>query len=80
MSKQDRLQSGMSARACATSSGSAAFPSGNSSRVTSAPYASAISAKRLPNTPITRDSTLSPGDSVLTTAVSMLPVPEEVMK
>ena len=70
----------MSARTFATASGSAAVPSGKSSRVTSAPYASAISANRLPNTPMTRDKTLSPGDSVLTTAVSMLPVPEEVMK
>lgn len=74
------LYSGSFLSACSRVSRSAGFPSGNSSLVTSAPTASAISAKRIPNTPMIRDRTLSPGEIVFTTAVSMAPVPDDVMK
>src|SRR5260221_6121673 len=44
-------------------------------RSTSAPYTSAIFAKRSPNDPIDTPSTRSPGDRTLTTAASRPPVP-----
>ncbi len=53
-------------------------PGKNSSLVTCAPKRSATSAIRLPNTPFSRTSTLSPGSTVLTKAASMPrePVPD----
>ena len=63
-----------------TASRSAALPSSKLSLSTSAPYASAISANLSPKTPIIIDKTLSPGEIVFTTAASIAPVPEAVMK
>ena len=59
-------------------SGSMGSPHSKSKRVTSAPKASAISMKRSPKEPAVAATTLSPGDSVLTSEASRAPVPEAV--
>ena len=74
------LKSGSARSASRRTSMSAASPRGNSSLVTSAPTASTISLNRMPKNPMMMASTLSPGEMVLKTAVSMAPVPDDVMK
>ena len=63
-----------------TSSGSANSPYSNEILIVSHPYASEISANLSPNHPIDIDKILSPGDVVLTIAVSIAPVPDAVIK
>ena len=73
------LVSGLSSSVLRRMSRSIASPNGNESVTTSAPKTDAMSVKRLPKTPIVALITLSPGDSVLTTAASIAAVPDPVM-
>ena len=73
------LTSGSALSASRSTSRSIASPKGNSSVLTSAPYTLAMSVNLFPNTPIVALMTLSPGDSVFTTAASIAAVPDPVM-
>ena len=73
------LVSGLSSRVLRRMSKSISSPNGNESVITSAPKTEAMSVKRLPKTPIVAFITVSPGDSVLTTAASIAAVPDPVM-
>ena len=72
------LTSGSPSRALLTAAGSTAAPGSKLSILTSAPYRDAISPNLSPKYPMLVQSTRSPGDSVLTMAASIAPVPEEV--
>ena len=72
------VTSGSSFSACRICSGMATSPSGNFSSLTLAPYADAILRKRSPKLPMVTPRTRSPGESVLTTAASIAPVPDDV--
>ena len=70
---------GLSSSVLRRMSRSIASPKGNESVTTSAPNTEAMSVNRLPKTPIVALITLSPGDSVLTTAASIAAVPDPVI-
>ena len=71
------LARGCAASAASTAAGSMVLPHGTSTSATVAPWRSAMSAMRAPNTPATQMMTSSPGSTRLATHASMpaLPVP-----
>ena len=74
------LVSGFCTKMDLINSGSAYSPYSKEIFTVSQPYASEISANLSPNPPIYIDKILSPGEVVLTIAVSIPPVPDAVIK
>ena len=70
------LMPGVVFSASATRSGETVSPYGAVTSTTSTPKARHRSSQRSPNLPALTTTTVSPGESVLTTAASMAPVPE----
>src|SRR5262245_15880153 len=72
------LISGRVRSASATRAGGTVSPNGARRSTATSPYAFARSAQRSANLPARTMATVSPGESVLTTAASIAPVPEHV--
>jgi hypothetical protein len=67
---------GLAFNASATRSAGTVWPYGAGSSTICTPYARPSSSQRSPNLPAVTTATVSPGDSVFTTAASIAPVPE----